>query len=390
MILHLHCLCTLVYLLSLVLSTVILASDSLLETTFFLWPVNTLLKRFWDDQIFITPHPYVLHGVFFVLGVTLFLFFASGLYSEKITYANKYVSSTSLTFASFTASFYIILYIGAYIGDNASRYVPHANRTLRSFNMYLNVRTQSTTPLRSVFPFFFSESTATSMASQSTGKADPYGRDPTGPYPIIPPIPPSQNPRGELIFSSRVEKSFRERYEYYREGFEKRRTSPASSTGSKFLEWLGIKCREGSISTTVSGDGESRAETPVLEGARRGRLGSMGTNDGSRSRRGSPAPTGKRGSTRKKKTSIRSGTPLLEIAMGAGAPRGGTPVSAELGGIAETRSEKVGGSRSQGGSSTPTRLTPEQTLSNEHELQIGSGARHFNSTSFGMQGESSI
>lgn len=83
------CLCTLVYLLLLVISTVILASDSLLETTLFLWPVNTLLKRFWDDQIYITPHPYVLHGAFFVLGVTLFLFFASGLYSEKITYANK-------------------------------------------------------------------------------------------------------------------------------------------------------------------------------------------------------------------------------------------------------------------------------------------------------------
>jgi hypothetical protein len=189
--------------------------------------------------------------------------------------------------------------------------------------MYLNVRTQSTNALRSMFPFFFSDTTITSMTAQGTGKVEAYGRNPTGPYPIIPPIPPSQNPRGELIFSSRVEKNFRERYEYYREGFEKRRASPASPTGSKFLEWLGIKRREGSTSATVSGDGESRAETPVPEGARRGRLGSIGTNDGSRSRRGSPAPTGKRGSTRKKKTSVRSGTPLLEIAAGAGAPEEG-------------------------------------------------------------------
>jgi len=83
------CRCTLVYLLLLVLSTIILASDSLLETTFFLWPVNAFLERFWGDQVYITPHPYVLHGAFFVLGMTLFLFFASGLYSEKITYANK-------------------------------------------------------------------------------------------------------------------------------------------------------------------------------------------------------------------------------------------------------------------------------------------------------------
>ena len=119
------------------------------------------------------------------------------------------------------------------------------------------------------------------------------------------------------------------------------------------------------------------------EGARRERLGSIGTNDGSRSRRGSPAPTGKRGSTRKKKTSIRSGTPLLEIAMGVDAPRGGTPVNAELEGIAEIGSEKLDGTGNRGGSSSAIRLSPERSLNNEHELLIGSGARHFNSTSFG-------
>lgn len=184
--------------------------------------------------------------------------------------------------------------------------------------------------------------------------------------------------------------NFRERYESYREGFEKRRASPIPPAGSRLLEWLGIRRREGSTSTTVSGDGESRPETPISEGARRGRLGSIGTNDGSRSRRGSPAPTGKRGSVRKKKTSIRSITPLLEIAAGAGAPRGGTPVSAELEGIAETGSEKLDGGRSRGGGSSPTRLSPERTLDDQLELQIGGGARHFNSTSFGTQSETRI
>ena len=256
--------------------------------------------------------------------------------------------------------------------------------------MYLNVRTQSTNPLRSIFPFFYSDSTATNITVQGTGKADPYGRNPIGPCPIIPPIPPSQNARGELIFSSRVEKNFRERDESYRDGFEKRRASPASPTRSRVLEWLGIKRREGSSGTTASGDGESRAGTPVPDGARRGRLGSIGTNDGSRSRRGSPAPSGKRGSTRKKKTSIRSGTPLLEIAAGAGAPRGGTPVSAELEGIVEIGSERSDGGRSRGGSSSPPRLSPERTLDNQPELQIGCGPRHFNSTSFGTQNETSI
>jgi hypothetical protein len=260
--------------------------------------------------------------------------------------------------------------------------------------MYLNVRTQSTNPLRFLFPFLFSDPATAATANttaQATGKADPYGRNPTGPYPIIPPIPPSQNPRGELIFSSRVEKNFRERYETYREGFEKVRVSPTSLVGGRFLEWLGINRRDGSTSTTVSGDGESRAGTPGPEGARRGRLGSIGTNDGSRSRRGSPAPGAKRGSVRKKKTSIRGGTPLMEIAAAVGVPRGGTPVSAELEGIAEIGSGKPGGGGSRAGSaSPPTGLSPERMLASQPELQIGSGARHFNSTSFGTQDETKL
>ncbi|GAA5978163.1 hypothetical protein JCM5350_007418 [Sporobolomyces pararoseus] len=39
----------------------------------------------------------------------------------------------------------------------------------------------------------------------------------------IPPIPPAQNPRGELIFSNRVNPSFREGYERYRGEWERRR-----------------------------------------------------------------------------------------------------------------------------------------------------------------------
>ena len=39
----------------------------------------------------------------------------------------------------------------------------------------------------------------------------------------IPPIPPAANPRGELIFSSRIDKNFRESYERYRSAFERKR-----------------------------------------------------------------------------------------------------------------------------------------------------------------------
>lgn len=56
---------------------------------------------------------------------------------------------------------------------------------------------------------------ASSSPSSSTSR-------PTG-VPI-PPIPPAQNPRGELIFSSRVNPAFREGYERYRGEWERRRT----------------------------------------------------------------------------------------------------------------------------------------------------------------------
>lgn len=89
--------------------------------------------------------------------------------------------------------------------------MPHANRALRSFNMYLNVRKP---PFTSPFSFFFprQESAPAVFASSRRSMSIP-----------IAPIPPASNPRGELIFSSRVDKTFRESYERYRAGFERKR-----------------------------------------------------------------------------------------------------------------------------------------------------------------------
>ncbi|KAF9078378.1 hypothetical protein BDP27DRAFT_1356266 [Rhodocollybia butyracea] len=180
-----------------------------------------------------TIHPYITTGLLFVSVTTLVLFFASGMYSEKIAYANKYV--------------------------------PHANKALRSLNIYLNVRRP---PLRSKFQFrswnplsfFFprpqqntspdhspSPSVSTlrssSRSTTSSGTGTPRSSRSPSPNPdnpgrgprtsgrnnktstMIPisPIPPSSNPRGELIFSSRIDRSFRESYERYRAAFERRR-----------------------------------------------------------------------------------------------------------------------------------------------------------------------
>jgi Spo7-like protein len=104
-----------------------------------------------------------------------------------------------------------------------NRYVPHANRALRSFNMFLNVRRP---PLRSKFywnplSFFFPRPVEPSHSS-SPLLTNHRLRSTSTTLPI-PPIPPAANPRGELIFSSRIDKNFRESYERYRSAFERKR-----------------------------------------------------------------------------------------------------------------------------------------------------------------------
>lgn len=147
---------------------------------------------------------------------TLFLFFASGMYSERILAAN--------------------------------RFVPQANRALRSFNMYLNTRKPpktnrlakylpgllrgdgesagSTTPLTGKSMDGPSPLPGTAAATRLV-RSSPDPSDPSSPAPLrrmqIPPIPPSTNPRGEIIFSNKVAGPFREGYERYRNAFERRR-----------------------------------------------------------------------------------------------------------------------------------------------------------------------
>ena len=100
--------------------------------------------------------------------------------------------------------------------------------------MYLNVRKP---PLRSKLywnplSFFFPRPEEASASAQSPESS--RSSSPTPPSPRararsasttrpIHTIPPANNPRGELIFSSRVDKNFREAYERYRAAFERRR-----------------------------------------------------------------------------------------------------------------------------------------------------------------------
>jgi len=202
------------FLLTLVFCIAVLASDVLLATSLLTWPANRLMAHLpiSPQQDIILP-TYITHTALLVVITTLVLFYASGLYAEKIGYAN--------------------------------RYVPHANKALRAFNMYLNVRAA---PLAAPWPFsilFGSPPpippSSTSVKSQRTSKLDPSraGRRATP----ISPIPPSSNPRGELIFNSRVDKQFRESYERYRAAFERKRdervlADAAEAASAKIWTWL--------------------------------------------------------------------------------------------------------------------------------------------------------
>ncbi|KAF8637869.1 hypothetical protein AX17_002495 [Amanita inopinata Kibby_2008] len=207
----------------LLLEVVFLSPDASLLVIPYKLLVQRLLPDIYTLETQITLHPYVASGLLFVAITTLVLFFASGMYTEKIAYAN--------------------------------RYVPHANKALRSFNMYLNVRKP---PLGSKFKFLskpvsflfarpedertrVKTASRTASPSSSPPQSPPRSRSPSsrvGSVPI-PTIPPATNPRGELIFSSRVDRNFREGYERYRAAFERKRDErERRQRRQKWIGWL--------------------------------------------------------------------------------------------------------------------------------------------------------
>ena len=134
-----------------------------------------------------------------------------------------------------------------------ARFVPQANRALRYFNIYLNTKRPprnwslnlfrllraSPAPLPAssreqtsalLVPISPSRSTSTPARPSRSSPASSPGRSRsllTSRSQSVPlaPLPPSTNPRGELIFSSKVSHGFREGYEKYRNEWERRRKS---------------------------------------------------------------------------------------------------------------------------------------------------------------------
>lgn len=102
--------------------------------------------------------------------------------------------------------------------------------------MYLNVRHR---PLRSRVLFHTEDGACQTPPSPFPRTPPPDRRRKRGTSVPIPPIPPSANPRGKLIFSSRVDHAFREAYERYRAAFERKRKEHQAAVAAR--NWRGAR-----------------------------------------------------------------------------------------------------------------------------------------------------
>lgn len=246
--------------------------------------LRRLLPNSYTEKTEVHVHPYFSSGLLLVSVTTLALFFASGTYADKISYANKYV--------------------------------PHANRALRSFNMYLNVRKPSLrskihfNPLSFLFPRP-PEVPPPSPAKPTSSRSSSRTRDQLTIGSIstsvpIPPMPPTTNPRGELRFSSRVDRAFRDGYERYRANFERKRAQQQQHLG-RGQGWFEMSWRwwrrdaSASSSVSVSASGTGRV---TVDGLRSG-TPPISARLKEKNRVGTPPATPRH---------QRSGSPLQEVA----------------------------------------------------------------------------
>jgi len=255
------------FLVQLIFAIIFLLCEVLLDASFLSIPYQYLLHRalpnVYGSDVEVRLHSYVASGLLFVSVTTLLLFFATGLYSEKIGYAN--------------------------------RYVPHANRALRNFNMYLNMRQA---PRRSPYDplsYLFPRPSLASASQSRPRSPSPtqLGRRSSSTVPM-PSIPPTTNPRGELIFSSRVERTFREAYERYRAAFERKRDERERQAAAR--TWSGWFSQKMPWNRAPTPTPDSSTPTPLQSRvgsfAMRGRTGGQSLNASlAPSRRSTPAPS---------------------------------------------------------------------------------------------------
>lgn len=169
--------------------------------------------------------------------------------------------------------------------------------------MYLNVRHK---PLRArllVNPLSLFTHRESSDDDTPSRSPSPERRRKRGTSVPIPPIPPTSNPRGELIFSSRVDRGFREAYERYRAAFERKRNQREAAYEAAQARWgwhwrawpwnwaRPVSLAPGTASaagTYASGHSPSRSVSGTPRG--RGSDSESTTTTPNASRRSSPVP----------------------------------------------------------------------------------------------------
>jgi hypothetical protein len=273
----------------LIFAIVFLLSEVLLHTPFLSVPYQYLLRRTFPNvygpDVEVRLHPYVASGLLFVSVTTLLLFFATGLYSEKIGYANR---------CGRHPFFWTLKFI-------LRSYVPHANRALRSFNMYLNMRQAPHRSLYNPLSYLFPRPLSppdrpTSQNRARSPSPTQLGRRSSSAVPM-PSIPPTTNPRGELIFSSRVDRGFREAYERYRAAFERKRDErERQAAAGTWTGWFSQKVHWSRAPTPTADSSTSTPSQSRVGSALRGRIGAQSSNASlAPSRRSTPAQSSEPG-----------------------------------------------------------------------------------------------
>jgi hypothetical protein len=110
----------------------------------------------------------------------------------------------------------------------------------------------------------------------------------------MPSIPPTTNPRGELIFSSRVDRIFREAYERYRAAFERKRDERERQAAARTWSGWFLQKMPWSRAPTPATDSSTSTPTQSRVGsiALRGRVGAQSSNSSlAPSRRSTPGQT---------------------------------------------------------------------------------------------------
>ena len=236
--------------------------------------------------------------------------------------------------------------------------------------MHLNVRPRPVSPLSYLLPGMFMSPPSSPLppasplnrrfsqeVSLSLSGITSQSRNPNRTATPLKPIPPPNNPRGELIFSSRVDRQLRDSYDRYRANFERRREEKLrEANAGGYWSWFLMRKRSRSRYPKDGKDKDGNPEKPQGRGRSVRTPSTSRTNTPHGSRKPSPAgSTASTGSTRRRSANLE--TLLLESvpekrSLMANLGRASTPTPT----LKDGDGEETGASGSVNGSPTQAQM----------------------------------